>query len=122
MLTALSSAGRGACGEPEWPLGRTGEGKQPTVAPGGAGARRGSGSGDSLQGQAFHSMAPGSPSSGVQTPGRGVGLGLGFCWTVLAEGQGHKALEDVGEAATWDELQLSSRPDLGRKGSQNTAR
>lgn len=76
MLTALSSVGRGACGEPEWPLGRTGEGKQPTVAPGGAGARRGSGSGDSLRGRLFTPWRLAAPPQECRH--RAVGLVLGW--------------------------------------------
>lgn len=38
----------------------------------------------------FSPMAPCGSSVGVQTPGGRAALGLGFCWTALAEGQGYK--------------------------------
>lgn len=58
----------------------------------------------------FSPLAPCGSSIGMQTPGGRAALGLGFRWTALAEGQGYKTLGDVGEAATWNESQLSSLP------------
>lgn len=52
------------------------------------------------RGRLFSPAAPCSCSLGVETLDGTARLGLGVCGTVLAGGQGSKALEDVGEDAT----------------------
>ena len=63
------------------------------------------------RGRLFAPMAPRSPSLGVETLNGSAVLGLEFFCTVLAEGEGYEALEDVDEDNTLNELlQLSLLP------------